>query len=150
MDSSCLILFTLHIIKQTVVGKTTYDFFHLRSAHQLHSMAGSPRIVMATLLPLLVHFTTCSDHTTHYVIPTANTPCPADRCLTLSEYAQQTHHWLTSNTTLLFLPGDHVLSVNFTVDNVSDFEIYAQLVSFPDRLSSACIAYSITRGNTVW
>ena len=24
------------------------------------------------------------------------------------------------------------------------------LVSFPDRLSCACIAYSITRGNTVW
>ena len=87
---------------------------------------------MATLLPLLVHFTTCSDHTTHYVKPTANTPCPADPCLTLSEYAQQTHHWLTSNTTLLFLPGDHVLSVNFTVENVSDFEIYAQQTSSAD------------------
>ena len=24
------------------------------------------------------------------------------------------------------------------------------LVSFPDRLSSACIAFSITHGNTVW
>ena len=95
-------------------------------------MAGSPRIVMATLLPLLVHFTTCSDHTTHYVKPTANTPCPANPCLTLSEYAQQTHHWLTSNTTLLFLPGEHVLSVNFTVENVSDFEIYAQQTSSAD------------------
>jgi len=37
---------------------------------------------MATLLPLLLHFTTCSEHTTHYIKPTANTPCPADPCLT--------------------------------------------------------------------
>ena len=109
-----------------------YDFFHLRSVHQLHSMAGSPRIVMATLLPFLVRFTNCSDHTTHYVKPAANTPCPADPCLTLSEYAQQTHHWLTSNTTLLFLPGDHALSVNFTVENVSDFGVYAQQTSSAD------------------
>ena len=47
----------------------------------LHIMAGSSRIIVATLLPLLVHFTTCSDHTTHYVKPNANTPCPADPCV---------------------------------------------------------------------
>ena len=95
--------------------------------------AESLTMVMATLLPLLVHFTTCSDHTTHYIKPTANVPCPADPCLTLSEYAQQIHHYLTSNTTLLFLPGDHVLSVNFTVENVSNFEIYAKLTSTADN-----------------
>ena len=94
--------------------------------------AESLTMVMATLLPLLVHFTTCSDHTTHYIKPTANTLYPADPCLTLSEYAQQTHYYLTSNTTMLFLPGDHVLNVNFTVENVSDFEIYAQQTSTAD------------------
>jgi len=99
------------------------------SVSGLHkSMARSPRMIMATLL-LLVRFATCSDHTTQYVKPTANTPCPAHPCLTLSEYAQQTHRYITSNTTLLFLPGDHVLSVNFTVKNVSNFEIYAQQTS---------------------
>ena len=54
-----------------------------------------------TATPPIVQFTTCSDHTTQYVKPTANTLCPVGPCLTLSEYAQQTHHYLTSNTTLL-------------------------------------------------
>ena len=113
-----------------IIMQINYELFLLRAAQ----MAGSPRLIIATLLPLLVHFTTCSHHTTLYVKPTANTTCPADPCLTLSEYAraQQTHHWLTSNTTLLFLPGDHVLRVNFTVENVSDFEIYAQQTSTAD------------------
>jgi len=74
---------------------------------------------MATLLV----FTTASGHTILYIEPTPDTPCPADSCLTLSQYAQQPHHYLTSNTTLLLLPGDHVLSVNFRMENVSDIEI---------------------------
>ena len=81
---------------------------------------------MATLVVLSA---TCSGHTTHYVTPTPDSPCPADPCLTLSEYAQQPHHYLTSNTTLLLLPGDHVLSVNFTVENISHFEIRAAQLS---------------------
>ena len=104
-------------------------------------MAGSPQLkctVSATLLPLLVIMTTCSGHTIRYVKPTTpDTPCPADPCLTLSEYAQQPHHYLTSNTTLLLLAGEHVLSVNFTVENVSDFEISASLSS-PHAVKIVC------------
>ena len=94
-------------------------------------------IAMATLLPLLVILTTCSGHTIRYVKPTPDTSCPADPCLTLSEYAQQPHHYLTSNTTLLLLPGDHVLGVNFTVENVSEFEIHA-LSSSPHAVKIIC------------
>ena len=64
---------------------------------------------------------------THHVLLT-----PAS--LSLSN-AQQPHHYLTSNTTLLLLPGDHVLSVNFTVENVSHFEIHTQLTS-PDNYTA--------------
>jgi len=78
---------------------------------------------MGSLLPLLLLSTTCSGYTTHYIKPTPSTPCPADPCFTLSEYAQQHLHYVSSNTTLLLLPGDHALSVNFTVENVSGFEI---------------------------
>ena len=86
---------------------------------------------MATLL---VFSTTCSGHTILYVKPTPHAPCPADPCLTLSQYAQQPHHYLTSNTTLLLLPGDHILSVNFRVENVSDIEINtAQLFSHAEN-----------------
>ena len=77
----------------------------------------------SVLLLFLLLSTICAGHTTHYIKPTPSTPCPVDRCFTLSEYAQQCLHNLTSNTTLLLLPGDHVLSVNFTVEDVSGFEI---------------------------
>ena len=79
--------------------------------------------MVSILLPLLLLSTICVGHTTHYIKPTPSTPCPVDPCFTLSDYAQQRLHNLTSNTTLLLLPGDHVLSVNFTVEDVSDFEI---------------------------
>ena len=103
-------------------------------------MAGSLRLeclIRATLLLLLVLSTTCSaaSHTTLYVKPTLDTLCPTDPCLTLSEYAQETDRYLVSNTTLLLLPGDHVLSVNFTVENVSHFEIHTQLTS-PDNYTA--------------
>ena len=100
-------------------------------------MAGSPRsecIVMASLLPLLLLSTVSSGHTTYYIKPTHNTPCPADPCFTLSDYAQQLPNYLTSNTTLLLLPGDHVLSVNFTVRNVSSLEILSSADSHATRI----------------
>ena len=78
---------------------------------------------MGSLLPLLLLSTICSGHTIHHIKPTPSASCAADPCFTLSEYAQQLPHNLTSNTTLLLLPGDHVLSVNFTVENVNRFKI---------------------------
>ena len=103
-------------------------------------MAGPPQLwctVRTTLLPLMVVLTTCYGHTIRYVKPTPDTPCPADPCLTLSEYAQQPHNYLTSNTTLLLLPGDHTLSVNFTVENVSEFEIHTSSSS-PHAVKIIC------------
>jgi len=100
-------------------------------------MTGSPRIeclVMGSLLPLLLLSTTCSGYTTHYIKPTPSTPCPTDPCFTLSEYAQQRLHYVTSNTTLLLLPGDHVLSVNFTVENVSGFKILSSEDSYATKI----------------
>jgi len=103
-------------------------------------MAGSLKLeclIRATLLPLLVLSTTCSapSHTTLYVKPTLDTLCLTNPCLTLSEYAQETDHYLISNTTVLLLPGDHVLTVNFTVENVSHFEIHTQL-TLPDNYTA--------------
>ena len=86
---------------------------------------GLKRLVMVSLLPFLLLTTICSGHTTYYIKPTPSTPCPADPCFTLSEYALQPLHNLTSNTMLLLLPGDHMLSVNFTVEDVSTFEIWS-------------------------
>ena len=96
------------------------------------SMLESLRLVCfvkATPLPLLFLFITCTGRTTYYVKSTPNTSCPVHLCLTLSEYAQQPHIYGTSNTTLLLLPGDHVLTVNFTVEDTTDFTICAKVSS---------------------
>ena len=74
---------------------------------------------MMSLLSFLLLATICSGHTTHYIKPSPSISCPADSCFTLSEYAQQLPHNLNFNTTLLLLPGDHVLSVNFTVETIA-------------------------------
>jgi len=92
------------------------------------NMARSPRLkclVAGSLLLLLLFSTICSGQTIYYIKPTPSMSCPSpsDPCLTLSEYTQQPLHYLTSNTTLLLLPGNHVLSANFTVENVCGFEI---------------------------
>ena len=92
---------------------------------------GLKYLLVATLLLFLVLTITCSGYTTHYIKPTPDTTCPAEPCLTLSEYAQQSHQYITSNTTLLFLPGVHFLSINFIVENISNFEIcnYVRLLT---------------------
>ena len=87
----------------------------------------------SAILSFLLLSTIWAGHTTHYIKLTPSTPCPVDRCFTLSEYAQQCLHNLTS-TTLLLLPGDHVLSVNFTVEDVSDFEILSSADSHATRI----------------
>ena len=45
--------------------------------------------------------------------------CDSTYCATLSEYAQKAELYFTSNTTLVFLSGDHALDTNITVDKVA-------------------------------
>ena len=77
-------------------------------------------IVAALLINTLCY---CSASNVYCVTPTvASCPsCPdnSTHCTTLSEYAQEAELYFTSNTTIVFLPGDHVLDRNITVANVS-------------------------------
>ena len=48
-------------------------------------------------------------------------------CLTLSQFAANSSHYLHSNTTLIFLPGTHYLSIaNLTLSNVDKFVIKSE------------------------
>ena len=62
----------------------------------------------------------CSAENVYCVTPTVSScsSCPRNwtHCATLSEYAQE---YFTSNTTMVFLLGDHVLDTNITVANVT-------------------------------
>ena len=62
-----------------------------------------------SLLLVLCSLPSCSTENTYYVTPTPDTPCPGEPCHTLSQYAEQDFNF-SSNTTLVFLPGDHTLN----------------------------------------
>ena len=64
----------------------------------------------------------CSAENVYCVRPTATScsSCPDNNhCATLSEYAQETELYFTSNTTMVFLLGDHALNMSITVSNVT-------------------------------
>ena len=83
-------------------------------------------IVAALLINILSY---CSAENVYCVTPTA-TSCsscpPYTNCTTLSEYAQEAELYFTSNTTMVFLPGDHVLDRNITVDNVTSLTMHGK------------------------
>ena len=79
-----------------------------------------PVLVAALLISTIFY---CSAENVYCVTPTATlcSSCPhnSTHCATLSEYAQEPELYLTSNTTMVFLSGDHCLHTNITVANVA-------------------------------
>ena len=86
-------------------------------------MAQSTPFIFVLVAVLLVNtLSYCSAENVYCVTPTATScsSCPhSNHCATLSEYAQETELYFTSNTTMVFLPGDHVLDRTITVTNVA-------------------------------
>ena len=84
-------------------------------------MAQSKLFLVAALLINTLSY--CSAENVYCVTPTATScsSCPHNsaNCTTLSEYAQEAELYFTSNTTMVFLPGDHALHTNITVSNVT-------------------------------
>ena len=89
-------------------------------------MAQSTPFIVHVAAMLLSALSCCSAENVYFVTPTQPTDtscstCPhnSTHCATLSEYAKQTNSYFTSNTTMVFLPGNHILDMNITVANIS-------------------------------
>ena len=71
------------------------------------------------LLSLVIHLiltNTVDGSNVHYIAPT---PCPAkESCLTLSTLAANSSNYLNTNTTVVFLDGNHVLDLELFVSNI--------------------------------
>ena len=82
----------------------------------------TPSVVLVAAL-LISTLSYCSGESVYCVTPTATScsSCPQNstNCTTLSEYAQEAELYFTSNTTMVFLPGDHALDTSITVANVT-------------------------------
>ena len=96
-------------------------------------------IVAALLINTLCY---CSASNVYCVTPTVAScsSCPdnSTHCTTLSEYAQEAERYFTSNTTIVFLPGDHDLDANITVANVSRLTMHGESSSGNDRATVVC------------
>ena len=85
------------------------------------------------LLPTALPF--CAAQNTYYVMPTPDTPCLGDPCHTLTEYVNQSEQYLTSNTTMILLPGEHALQDNITVRNIGRLVFIGNPSSSPTEVS---------------
>ena len=89
-------------------------------------MAQSAPFIILVAALLINTLLSCSASNVYCVTPTqpmavTQPPCPSNSIHTalLSEYAHKTELYFTSNTTMVFLPGDHSLQTNITVVNVT-------------------------------
>ena len=75
--------------------------------------------------------------------PTTHKNCPhnSTQWATLTEYAQEAELYFTSNTTLVFLPGNHGLNTNITVANIARLTLFGH--------SSSSIAATIVCNESV-
>ena len=83
-------------------------------------------LVAVLLINTLSH---CSTEKVYCVTPIAAScsSCPHNNhCATLSEYAQEAELYFTSNTTMVFLQGDHTLDMNITVSNISRLNMHGE------------------------
>ena len=58
----------------------------------------------------------CSTEGIYYVRPTDVSSCPGQPCHNLSYYSENSQLYFTSNTTLYFLPGEHILGPIIVTD----------------------------------
>ena len=65
----------------------------------------------------------------HNIVPTRITPCSADSCLTLSQFAKNSSHYIDLNTTLIIIGENHNLDVGLSVSNISFFMLSANTTS---------------------
>ena len=86
-------------------------------------MAQLPTLISLVVALLINTLSYCSAENVYCVTPNATScsSCPHNtiNCTTLSEYAREAELYFTSNTTMVFLPGDHALDTNITVANIA-------------------------------
>ena len=112
-----------------VICKLVGSQFLLQSFCMMAHSTCTPSIVLVAAL-LITTLSYCYPENVHCVTPTATScsSCPhnSTNCATLAEYAQEVKMYFTSNTTMVFLPGDHVLDRNITVANVTRLTMHGQ------------------------
>ena len=66
-----------------------------------------------------------ADGQVYHITPTTSEPCPAELCLTLSQFASDAESYVKPNAAvrLVFQPGNHSLSSELFISNVQEFSM---------------------------
>ena len=84
----------------------------------------TPHQSVLTLVLTVIVLALPSTGTILTVQPNSTTPCDNEPCFTLSEYVQNgSKYFNTSNITLQFLPGNHILDSNLTIADIQHLNI---------------------------
>ena len=67
----------------------------------------------------------------YYVTPSTSVPCPVEGidCYTLAQYASKPNDYFISNTSLIFLPGNHNLDSELVIGNITYLNITTYITS---------------------
>ena len=80
-----------------------------------------------TLVVVIIHLNLPSysldGKTTLFITPSSSTPCAENPCLTFSQFAQDSTSWLSLNTSLIFLTGNHTLDTELSISNISHLSL---------------------------
>ena len=80
------------------------------------------RTILCVVLTLLSVNNYC-DTGVYYITPSASEPCPADFCLSLSQFASNTSNYLHFNTTLIFQSGNHILDSTIKINGLRSLQL---------------------------
>ena len=88
---------------------------------------------------LVVLFSFCSAENAYYVTPSDDIQCPGEPCHTLSEYGDDYFRNVTSNLTIIFLPGNHTLDHVIIIETVEGYTTLFGMSSSPPEVTSSII-----------
>ena len=77
-----------------------------------------------------VYGSTSEEASIYYVTPALDIPCPLQPCHTLSHYITESHQYFTSNTTLVFIPGNHSLEKGLLIRDITSLAMIGNSSAF--------------------
>ena len=123
----------------------------------LSAVISTHACMMAQSLPFTVlvaalfidAFSYCSAENVYCVTSNATScsSCPhnSTHCTALSEYAQEAELYFTSNTTMVFLSGDHFLDADITVANVARLTMHGETGKIATVVCNTLVGFSFTK-----
>ena len=82
----------------------------------------NPHLAMLCLLPMVGCYKLTAGEA-FYIIPSPSSSCPQQHCFTLGQLLSNARRYLSSNITLYFLPGTHILLSEHVIRNMSELHL---------------------------